>query len=401
MSEKILLVDDDSNLLAATERKFHGRFELDTAAGGDAGLAKLQQSGPYAVVVADMQMPGLNGIQFLAQVKQRAPDTVRIMLTGNADLDVAMGVVNEGNIFRFLTKPCDPEVLAKAIEDGQAQHRLMTAEKELLNKTLSGSIKLLTDLLSIVDPQSFGRAERLRSLLGELGPVMGIRNNWEIHLAAMLAPVGYVTLPPETVLKARTALPLSETEHQLVENVPQIAAKLLANIPRLEGVAQIVRYQQKHYDGTGLPVDEVKGDALPEGARVLKFLLDLMELQRSGLTRSQALCQMADREGCYDPHLLAAVEKWSFGRVTELESAGAGRPVKVAELVPGMVPVCNIETRTGLQAGGLPVVVVWAGQPLNEVVLEKIRNFERVFGIKEPIMVECAASEAAERRLAA
>ena len=401
MSEKILLVDDDPNILTATERRFRGQFELDIAAGGDAGLETLERNGPYAVVVADMQMPGLDGIQFLSLVKQRAPETVRIMLTGNADLDVAMRVVNTGNIFRFLTKPCEPEVLAKAMEDGQAQYRLVTAEKELLNKTLSGSIKLLTDLLSIVDAESFGRAERLRSLLGELGPVMGIRNNWEIHLAAMLAPVGYVTLPPETVLKARTARPLSETERQLIENVPQIAAKLLANIPRLDGVAQIVRYQQKHFDGTGLPTDEVKADALPQGARVLKILLDLMDLQRGGLTRSQALDQMAERKGWYDPRLLAAIEKWSIGRVTTLESIQTGRAVKVAELVPGMVPVCNIETRTGLQAGDLPVVVVWAGQPLSEVVLEKIRNFERVFGIKEPIMVESAASETGGRQLAA
>src|SRR5512136_2002968 len=102
MNERILFVDDDANLLAACERNFRKQFPLDTAAGGEAGLANLAERGPYAVVVSDRQMPGMDGIQFLATVRQRAPDTVRIMLSGNVDLEAAVRVVNEGNIFRFL-----------------------------------------------------------------------------------------------------------------------------------------------------------------------------------------------------------------------------------------------------------------------------------------------------------
>src|SRR3990172_4243255 len=203
MSERILFVDDDPNLLASVERNFRRQFPLETAEGGEAGLAKLAERGPYAVVVSDRQMPGMDGIQFLSAVRQRAPDTVRIMLSGNVDLEAAVRVVNEGNIFRFLIKPCPPEILSKAVEDGRAQYRLVTAEKELLNKTLSGSIKLLTDILSSVDPHSFGRAEQLRTLLTEITKDLPMENAWEIHLAAMLAPIGYVTLPPDTVLKAR------------------------------------------------------------------------------------------------------------------------------------------------------------------------------------------------------
>src|SRR5690349_13581587 len=151
MSEKILFVDDDPNLLAGVERNLRRQFALDTAPGGEAGLAKIASSGPYAVVVSDRQMPVMDGITFLSRVRERCPDTVRIMLTGNVDLEHAVRVVNEGNIFRFLIKPCPHETLYSTIQDALRQYRLINAEKELLNKTLSGSIKLLTDILSAVE----------------------------------------------------------------------------------------------------------------------------------------------------------------------------------------------------------------------------------------------------------
>jgi DNA-binding NtrC family response regulator len=187
MSERILFVDDDANLLASIERNFRRRFSLDIAEGAEAGLAKIQTSGPYAVVIADRQMPRMDGIRFLATVKERAPDTVRIMLTGNANLEATIQVVNEGNIFRFLTKPCPTDVLTKAIEDASAQYRLVIAEKELLNNTLNGSIKLLTDLLATLDAASFGKATKLRQLVDQVTKKVAVNEVWEIQLAAMLS----------------------------------------------------------------------------------------------------------------------------------------------------------------------------------------------------------------------
>ena len=239
MSKKILFVDDDPNLLASCERNFRRQFEVETAEGGEAGLAKIAERGPYAVVVADRQMPGMDGIQFLAIVKEKVPDTIRMMLTGNVDLEAAIRVVNEGNIFRFLTKPCPPDVLAKALADALEQYRLVTVEKELLNKTLSGSIKLLTDILSMVEPQSFGRAQTAREAISTVTDKLRMGNAWEIHLAIMLASIGYVTIPPETLVRSRAGQRLSEAEEQMLGRTPETAARLLANIPRLEGVARI------------------------------------------------------------------------------------------------------------------------------------------------------------------
>jgi len=381
MAEKILFVDDDANVLASCERNFRRRYQLETAAGGEIGLEKIAARGPFAVVVSDMQMPGMNGIQFLAAVKDRAPDTVRIMLTGNADMEVATGVVNQGNIFRFLTKPVPTDVLAKALDDALAQHRLIAAEKELLNKTLSGSIKLLTDILSIVDTASFGRTQALRDLVAEATDKLGLTNAWEIHLAVMLAPIGYVTIPPETMVKSRAGENLTKVEEHMVARLPDTAAKLLSNIPRLEGVAKIVRYQQKAFDGSGFPADAVSGEAIPLGARLLRIFSDMFELEKSGLSRIEALDQLKSHPGLYDPQLLASLRAMGTQGKIAAKADTQSLAVAAKDLAPGMVLYSNVLTKDG------GVLIITAGHEINALTLQKLRNFESVSGIQEPIFV--------------
>ncbi len=141
MTDKILLVDDDANLLAATRRQLRKKFELETARSGADGLHALNTNGPFAVVISDMQMPEMNGLEFLKQVKTSAPDTVRMMLTAIVDQNTAVEAVNEGNLFRFLNKPCSSESLSRAIEAGLQQYHLIRAERDLLERTLAGSVK--------------------------------------------------------------------------------------------------------------------------------------------------------------------------------------------------------------------------------------------------------------------
>jgi len=385
MSERILFVDDDTNLLASVERTFRRQFQLDTAEGGEAGLAKIAQRGPYAAVVSDRQMPGMDGIQFLAAARQRAPDTVRILLTGNVDLEAAVRVVNEGNIFRFLIKPCPTDILSKALEDALAIYRLATAEKELLNKTLSGSVKLLTEILSAVDARSFGRTEKLRNLINEVIQRAPMENAWEVHLAAMLAPIGNLTLPPETLIKANAGEMLSKVEEQLLDTMPETASRLLANIPRLHEVAKLVRYQNKHYDGSGFPPDSTQGEAIPAGARLLKILFDMIQLQSGGLVPLKALNEMQQRRGWYDPKLLAVVRA-SFGGAASAEpdTAKPNISVTVADLTIGMVLYSDVRTKAG-------ILVLSAGHQISQMSLKKIQNFAELSGVKEPIFVEIAS----------
>ncbi len=138
MMERILCVDDDEKILRSYERQLSEQFQIETAIGPEQGLQAVSDRGPFAVVVSDMCMPGMNGIEFLRKARENAPYTVQIMLTGNADQQTAMDAINEGHIFRFLTKPCPAESLTKALEAGIQKYRQVVSEKALVEKAISG-----------------------------------------------------------------------------------------------------------------------------------------------------------------------------------------------------------------------------------------------------------------------
>ena len=244
MSEKILCVDDEPNVLQALRRQLRRQFRIETVPGGAEGLEAIAADGPFAVIVSDMRMPGMDGVQFLSAVKERAPESVRVMLTGNADQQTAINAVNEGNIFRFLTKPCPPEVLAKTLATGVRQYQLVTAEKELLEKTLQGSVKVLTDVLSLTNPIAFGRATRVRKLVNELCKELKVNRLWEYEIAAMLSQIGCVTIPSDMLGRVYEGQALDTEEAKMFEGHPTVGRDLVANIPRLENVAEFIAYSR-------------------------------------------------------------------------------------------------------------------------------------------------------------
>ena len=129
--EKILIVDDDLKMLDAYRRHLKKSFDVDAAKDGEHAMTMIGLREPYAVIISDFRMPGMDGIEFLSRVREAAPDSVRMMLTGYADLEIVMEAVNEGYIFRFLTKPCKPEALHNALEAGVRQYQLIQKEREL------------------------------------------------------------------------------------------------------------------------------------------------------------------------------------------------------------------------------------------------------------------------------
>jgi response regulator RpfG family c-di-GMP phosphodiesterase len=377
MSEKILCIDDDANILAAYERNLRRRFAIDTAVGSEAGLSKIREKGPYAVVVADMKMPVMNGIELLAQIRKLVPATVRIMLTGNADQQTAIEAVNKGYIFRFMTKPCSPEMLALALDAGLEQYRLVTAERELLEKTLSGSVKILSEILSLVEPQIFGRSQMLREYMRTLAPALKIDQVWELEVAAMLCQIGYVTIPAVIIQKDRGGLALTAAEKLVLTRIPEIGSKLLANIPRLESVARSVLYQNKYFDGSGFPQDAVAGSDIPFAARMLRILSDLIQQEITGTSKEEALEKMQKRPGSYDPAIINAA---LATLVQNPRSKASGHALKVKDLVTGQILLSAVETMEG-------VLIVPAGTEISPMLLAKLNNFAELSGVKEPIYV--------------
>jgi CheY-like chemotaxis protein/GGDEF domain-containing protein len=133
-SSKILFVDDEPSALEGFRRALHGKFDIHTANGGGQGLVTIERDGPFAVVVSDMRMPGMDGAEFLAQVRNRAPLTVRMVLTGHAELRAAIDAVNRGNVFHFLTKPCQRDVLVAALQSGLDHYHAVIAEKDMVRR---------------------------------------------------------------------------------------------------------------------------------------------------------------------------------------------------------------------------------------------------------------------------
>jgi len=133
---RVLFVDDEPHVLLGLKNVLRHRFDVTTAGGGQEGLECLAQAGPFTVVVSDFRMPGMNGAEFLRRVRDVAPDTVRMLLTGQAGLEDTISAVNEGHIFRFLGKPCPTPVLIQALEGAVEQARLVTRDRELLESKL-------------------------------------------------------------------------------------------------------------------------------------------------------------------------------------------------------------------------------------------------------------------------
>src|SRR5205823_5357234 len=149
-----------------------------------------------SVVVSDMRMPGMDGVEFLSRVRDAHPLVSRVMLTGNNDQATAGRAVNEGSIFRFINKPCSHEQLVATIDDAIRQHQLVAAEKQILEQTLAGSIQVLTEILALADARLFSRCTSVRDRCREVTGLIPPGELWQIESAAMLLPIGSIAIPP-------------------------------------------------------------------------------------------------------------------------------------------------------------------------------------------------------------
>ena len=374
---RILCVDDEANILTAIQRSLRRTFDVHAATSGAEGLQLLQSSGPFAVVVSDMRMPEMNGAVFLKHVARHFPDSVRILLTGFAELETVTAAVNEGHIFRFLTKPITGKALMVALEDGVRQHELLISERVLLEQTLTGCIQALTEILSMANPAAFGRGTRIAHLATVLAAQLEIADPWQVEVAAMLSQIGCITLPQDTAAKWYRGEDLSNLESSMVARLPEMTRKVLGSIPRLDPVLDILLYAQKNYDGTGFPEDKVAGADIPLGARILKLAMRVEDLQTRGATAGMVQDDLHANIKHFDPEIFKVFAKMStFNRGKETV-----RGVTLQELRTGMVFTEDVKSMAGL-------LLVAKGQTCSESLLERIQNYEKTVGLQLPMWIE-------------
>jgi response regulator RpfG family c-di-GMP phosphodiesterase len=290
-------------------------------------------------------------------------------------LSTAVDAVNKGQIFRFLMKPCSPDELSQSLKAGLEQYRLVTAERELLEKTLSRSVKLLTDMLSFVNPIAFGRALRLRRIVGQITASMKLLGGWQFELAAMLSQTGCVALPSDLLEKASRGEPLTKNEQSVYASHPMIGHRLLEGIPRLEPIASMVKDQNRPYASYASQPYSYKTQDIDLGAQLLKAVVDYDHLRQGGLSHAEAISAMRGDPDTYNPEIVDALAECKIDRndwVTQVVVADAVKP--------GMILDEDLYAKDGK-------LLAPKGLEITAPVLEQIALVVKGVGIVEPFRV--------------
>lgn len=383
VTDRVLLVDDEPRILDALRRNLRGLYALDTATSGADGLALVEAADiPYAVVISDMIMPHMNGAEFLAKAHACSPDTVQMILSGQADISSTIAAVNDGNLFRFLTKPCDGPDLVRAIDAALAQHRLITSERELLDHTLNGAVEVLTELMSATNPAAFRRTQQVKTLVEAVMGDMPATDAWELRIAAMLGQVGLMAVPIEMLDEVKAARYASEEATEVYRSHPALASDLIRRIPRLQHVADWVAAQPVTVRDTmqpsAAPAHSPAGQPTSAGeeqgraiyAAVLAFVVGV----ESGRPPGQVLSDLSTT----GRHRRALLERVVAAHART--SMRQPRQVQGRQLMLGMQVDQDVVTTTGL-------TLVRSGEILTESMAIRLRHFARGIGVVEPINV--------------
>lgn len=371
---KVLMVDDEPNVLSGYRRTLSKQFKVVTAEGGAAGLRTLDEQGPFPVVITDMRMPEIDGLEFLRRARAKHKDSVYVMLTGNADQQTAIDAINQGKIFRFLNKPCPGDILAETIETCLEQHELIQAEKVLLRDTLAGSIRVLVETIALYKPGLGRAAKGIRSDVQLLCGSLGVGQDWRITLAASLCLLG-----PTVSSDADEAAALSD---EVLDMHAGAGAELLRHIPRLDEIAMIIGRQRE--PGLLPPVlDMSNADMrITIGARILRFAIHYQrELFETKGDRAAAFDRVTCSDTKYDPRLVSAAQVLAQGAGGEtLIAQMKHEMMDVRSLRPEMIIDQDIKTNDG-------TMILASGHTLSAVLIARLRGFAKAGLIPQELAV--------------
>lgn len=381
----LLFVDDEPGILSALRRLFrpHG-YRILIAESGALGLAELEKT-PVNLVISDMRMPEMDGASFLKEVRQRWPETIRILLTGYADVGSTVAAINEGEIYRYISKPWDDNEIVAIVREAlerkklesenirltalaQAQNEELkslnaslenkvaerTAELQQalgfveqthaeLKKAFLTSVQVFAGLSELRSAQAgsrmAGHGRRVADMARNLAQRMKLPDHdvQNIMLAGLLHDIGKMGLPDELLGKAFNTL--TQDQRALVMKHPVIGQNILMAIEKFKETAVLVRHHHECFDGSGYP-DRLAGIAIPKGCRILSVVNDYDALQIGTLVQrplqpEEALAFLVDNSGKrYDPAVVDAFVK----QIAETKRGGISEiPMRPMHLKPGMV----------------------------------------------------------------
>jgi response regulator RpfG family c-di-GMP phosphodiesterase len=412
----VLAVDDEPNIVSALRRTLRSRgFTVHTALGGAEGLQVLE-SQSVDVIISDMRMPEMTGAQFLHAARQKLPEAVRILLTGYADITSTIEAVNHGEIFRYLSKPWEDEVLLSVVNDGLERKRLARERDQLLALTkeqnaqlqrhaeeleqkvqertrdlqkatdevkaaharisadFQGTVKVLSTILEQRPGLTGGVSRRVAEKVKNLGPRVGLCNEelQDTIYAALLEDLGKLTFSEQWLTTPLHALNARDRDEFMKH--PLHADGYLMSLQSLRGAGRVLRSLYERWDGKGMPA-HLKGDAIPLGARVLRAASEYERLRAGSLeTRAfthQDACNWLKNgsETRFDPKVSAALVEL----LNEEANTVPTRTLPVSGLKPGMVLAQDL-------TAGIGVLLLSKDHLLDDPMIRRLDAFQRRIG---------------------
>ncbi len=402
----LLFVDDEQNILSSLKRLFRSTgHTVLTATSGAEALVVLENE-EVDLLISDMRMPEMDGAKLLAEVAKTYPDIVRILLTGYADMDSTIRAVNEGHIYRYISKPWEDNdikiTVQKALETKHLQierDRLLALTKkqnealkdlnqnlenkvqqrteelsvahESLRKSYFSSIKTFSNLIELREGAVSGHSKRVAESAQKVAANLGLDKEQvqQVFFAALLHDIGKICLSDELIKKPFNSL--APIDKKAVAKHPVLGDALLMSFGPLHDAAKMIRSHHEYLDGSGYP-DRLEGDAIPLGAKILAVVNDYDALQNGGLVPKRLTAEesrqylVSNRGRLYDAKVVDAF----VGKDAAVEVPVRAPEVKVDEkdLKVGMVLSRDLMTKGG-------ILVLSEGYILDEGLIAKIRKF--------------------------
>lgn len=348
-------MDDEPHVLGSLKLQLRRHFDVETVESGGEGLRVLK-SEEFAVVVSDMRMPEMNGAKFLSEVYEHHPNVQRILLTGFSEVDAAIEAINEGRILRFLTKPCPPEILRAAVHEAVELHEAKRAEARILDETVGGFMKGLSALLGLLNPQAFGRVERLLRRVRGTAENLGMESSlWVVEAATVLKHLGFVLLPDDAT---QALLSGAAPEGKYAERVQQahgLPAQLFGDTPRLDRALALLDADAR----------TSQDDTVRKAAEMLMMVLRFDELERSGTSPHDALKRL-EHEAFGDPEMRDALK----GLLQTQQEGRVQKRLPLSAIEAGMMFGEDVLTAQG-------ALLVSEGQHVTEAALQHLAHFDR------------------------
>lgn len=378
MKPCVLFVDEDQTALNAYARLVRNMVDVRAVTTVAAALAALKEPVSFAAIVTEELLPDGRGVTVLATVAAEYPELTRILLTSVEDPRLPIEAINSAGVFRFLSKPCKPEVFIRAIGDALSQHMRQRRSRELREQTGDGIVEMLSGFYTGAEPELAGRAAQLRTRARELAQAMKLPFTADLEIAALLMRLGVSTIPKHVRDKLHNGEKLEPPEVELIDRIPEVVAHLLTHNPRLQGVVEILRHEAKVLiQDPNAPRAATRKD-VPLAARILRALVDIHILEEFGLTTSAALVRIRTVAGRYDSDVLKAIEHLYAD--PNAMSAAQMEEHMVIDLISGMVLAAD-----ALSHEGVPLVA--KGTALTATHIEHLRLYAELGEIVEPVYV--------------